>query len=964
MWSSRTSSSSTSLSSCTHDTSSVSRMQPIHTERTNAVSEDALRLPLDRPPDHAITLTSDRETDIQSTTDDGLTAVFRTGAGEHNVRFDEEMRGIVAVRLLHASLPQTAARLALRVDSTGLLGSSLRHTVTEVLASSGDGTSAEQFITTKDALSSFEFPLASGSTVRYPVNASTGRLEEGASPSSYNRSVLPSDIPPLFLSAGGQYGRNISTLSLRWLDAVGDTIPRVRKAEAYRTLRLCMPPKVMLMKAEEGPGDAVPANLSGMYITPHAGGAVYSLSVTSGGSEADRGAPNVVGFSVTVPGDGGGPHTGNPSQNGRGLVLKVAISENGTATVLIDSPGLGFASGDQITIYSSTTLGYLSDLRGVEDLVLTVGGVSAKSPVRMLAGVVAYTPPKHDIFAQIARDEDGQPPSTITTMDGDVDIVGGTDSFRRKHVYTGVSVGDPYVRYATETGIVKQRNASAHPDFPLTFDIHVDGDGDATVVITSMGGGYESGNYIHVDAGFFMRKDHRDPTTVNLMWKIEAINLLTTTRPSVKLATTPAFVMDYKWIRSNPLEVGGGELRCSTLGDVLVDGVALSTLAVGDMILVQSFSDQCTTECIELQDSLGQLSAATNPAQYNTIYKIAQVGTATRFTILVPLSTSGMDQDSTRFMTTRIPVERGQLHGGTYRVPDLTAYYVAGNAKHYRQALGPTTSDGKPAVKAALVELSYFTYERNTWVPTASPSAVFCDTTTGSQAFVDVYASRHQADGSLQGNRPALLRPIATRLQIGGGGAFPNGTVRDTLALMTSPYAHLARPVMHLARVNRNPKAEATVDRSRSRDASQVTAAAVEELYTVAMPPRKRQPGFAGPAPPRTVGVAGGGGSGSGLLSIVDVDIVNKREARPTTQRIEALDTTTVVGGDTHNDALRMSRKPHSWVPNGVATWERMHTRGVAGVMKVDTATQDEVGIMPWSLTLGFYKSTEPRMRN
>jgi hypothetical protein len=32
--------------------------------------------------------------------------------------------------------------------------------------------------------------------------------------------------------------------------------------------------------------------------------------------------------------------------------------------------------------------------------------------------------------------------------------------------------------------------------------------------------------------------------------------------------------------------------------------------------------------------------------------------------------------------------------------------------------------------------------------------------------------------------------------------------------------------------------------------------------------------------------------------------------------------------------------------------------------MKVDTATQDEVGIMPWSLTLGFYKSTEPRMRN
>jgi hypothetical protein len=106
------------------------------------------------------------------------------------------------------------------------------------------------------------------------------------------------------------------------------------------------------------------------------------------------------------------------------------------------------------------------------------------------------------------------------------------------------------------------------------------------------------------------------------------------------------------------------------------------------------------------------------------------------------------------------------------------------------------------------------------------------------------------------------------------------------------------------------------------------------------------------------------GGSGSGLLSVVDVDIVNKREARPTTQRIEALDTTTVVGGDAHNDALRMSRKPHLWVPNGVATWERMHTRGVAGVMKVDTATQDEVGIMPWSLTLGFYKSTEPRMRN
>jgi hypothetical protein len=287
--------------------------------------------------------------------------------------------------------------------------------------------------------------------------------------------------------------------------------------------------------------------------------------------------------------------------------------------------------------------------------------------------------------------------------------------------------------------------------------------------------------------------------------------------------------------------------------------------------------------------------------------------------------------------TLRIPVERGELHGGTYRVPDLTAPYVSGNPIHYRQFLGAVDS----SAQAALVELDYYVYARNTWVPTGTPRVAFGDT-TGGRAFVDVYSSRQDAlAGAMKTSRPSLLRPLATRLQIGGGGVYPNGTVRDTLALMTSPFTRHAGPVMHVARIG--------------------PSAAAEELFTVASPPLKRQAGVAGPALPRQVPSSSHGG-----LRMVDVDIPHKGAARPTANRIGAADTVTLVAGDTHNDALRRSRKPTAgWVPAGVATtWERMHARGVASVMDVDAVTRDEVGIMPWSLTLGFYKSTEPHMRN
>jgi hypothetical protein len=960
------------MSSCTASHNTVAMSMPIHTERTHQVGGHAMMQSIDRPPDHFLTLTSEREMDIQSTADKSITAVFPTGASAHDCVLDEELRGIVAIRILHNSLPSHGVRLALSVDSMGsgrTLGNAVRHVVTERHGAVGDGLSTDTHIqaTNHTTASSFEFPLLSSDAVHHQMDTETGKLD-AMTPGMYQRTISPNDLPPIYLSPSGQYGRNVSSVSVRWLDMDGELVARVRKVEAYRTLRLGMPPKIMLVRSDAGGGDELPPDLCGMYITPHAGGSVLILSVMSGEVDANRATtghhtPWPSSFNISVPGGGGGLHKKNESLNGRGVVVSVSISSFGVASIAVLSPGLGFVIGDTITIHATGTLGRHSQLPGSVDLVLRVDSVSFASPLAairsspMLARVTACTMPSIDMLARgdiTVLHDSAVGRAAVPVYIGYDSITGesvsmGVDARRREQSYVGIAFGQhAFVRYTQMSGhtVGRDGNDDTHPEMPFTFDLHVDANGGATVTITSMGGGFTAGRYIAVDAGFFTPKTSSAPPTVDFMFMLATFDssATSTSRGSVLAATTPSFVHDYKWT----VVASTSELVCASVGEVHVDGVAM--VVPGSRILVQSLCDRCTAECLSYAHDLG--APVDIPAQYNGIYTVTQTGTTTRKLILSLSSDIGDAFTDINFVR-RIPVDRGELHGATLRAAALTAYHIPGTPIHFRQYAGVNDN----TTVAAVAELEYFKYERKTWDLVTSPPMVYGNSQgRTSEALVDVYASQQDAHAAVMHHdaRHSLVLPRATMLQIGGGSgsgtssAYPNATVRDTLALMTSPFQTNSGTVMHVARIQKPAHSN-----SHPHHMGSSSAAAADELYTAAAPPRKRQAGT-GPAPPRHVPTSGG-------LLMVDIDVPHMTGSRPTADRVAVTDTVVITSASTHNDALRQSRTAAMLVQSGTTTvmGGRMYARGVASVQDITRVFCEQVGIMPWTITLGFYKGVQ-----
>jgi hypothetical protein len=942
--------------------------------------------PLDRPPDHFITLTSDHPTDVQTTADAGITAVLAAGVGEHECVLADVMRDIVAIRILHNSLPPHDARLVISVggmDSAATaIGSAAQHTATELDAAESDASLRELV---HSDVTSYEFPVLSTATVRYDVDPTTGKLtskhttDGGASRGMYQRSIAANDLAPVYLDprgAKGRHGRDVKRISVRWLDGCGETIPRVRRIEAYRTLRLRMPPKVVLMQSTGG--DPLPATLHGAYITPHAGGSVLGVMVLQGTFDAARNGQYARGSSISSTDCMCEAET----REGRALEVRILPSsgskiEWGTIdpTVVIVSAGLGYVVGDRLTIYASANAavcGRSSMLPGTLNVVLVVTAVSKASPLVARAGrtpimarVTACTPPLTDRLSggvttigsgALSTVYRGYTTTPVVGADDDDNFVPyGVDAARRQHVYRGVSVGDPFVDVLDAHGKFPVEPLPMHPEFPLIFDLHVNAEGAAWVVITSMGGPLLHGDnalgiYVHVRPGFFLPRRIDNPPTVTFMWLTDYVatsgdTVIASAKTSVLVATTPSFVHNYKWI----LDPTTAELTCETPGEVSVDGVPLAGLPPGARVLVQSLNDMCSVEC--LASSMDVDAAVSTPAQYNGIYTVMHAGSPRRPAILCP-TTDALDSFTDMNFLKRIPVERGDLHGGTLRIPDLSAFHLPGDPLPFRQWTGADDT----STATSIAELTYLSYKKNAWVPSSSPSVVFGAAVAGrtGDALVDVYAPPPDTAMECRGHqpgavpRPTLMRPIANMLQIGdadAGTACPNATIRDTLELMTSPFSRFAGPVMHIASVSDT----ATACR---RGGSTRPLAAVEELNTIDRPPRKRVHDEYGASLPRHVESHGG------MLG-VDVDIPDVSFARPTAARIQTGQRVAIVAGDTHNTTLRKSLQTMRWIGDGVVatTDNRVHGIGSAYVENIQAVHREEVGMMPWSLTLGFYTS-------
>lgn len=920
-------------------------MRPSNTERTSRSTRITTPHPhplqLDRPPDHVITLVSDHLTDIHSTTDRSITAVFPIGAGELHCALKTELQDIVAVRILHNSLPPAGARLSLSIGGSvlsGTAGGGVDYsTVERMTAPPGADPNTSEVVHRQSGYSplSYEFPLVRTSHVSHEADPVTGKMNDiHETPGNHgllHRTLNASDITPMYLAPSGlngDHGSVVSNIITRWLDPHGMVISRVRNVEDFRTIRICMTPKVIL--AHTAGGSQLPAGLTGMLMTPHTGGSVLRLSIMEGEYDASRISTNPHPL-ISTSGD----ITRNGTLHGHSLMIDMLIDPiTGTAEVSsITSPGLGYVVGDTITIRSNATFRHSGNIPGLVDVVLRVESVSDAHPyarASIVARVLVSSRPSPDIFGHGITTLESPFIPTTTTTNGT--YLGGHDVNRRQRIYRNVIVGQtPYVRFATVHNLSIPDNPHRNPDFPLIFDLSVDATGNAEVAVTSMGGGYFEGggvdadgntipkNYIYVDPEFFMANDASEPPNVAFRWRPKTYGKgahdVPDVKPNVDLATTPAFVHDYKW-----KIVSSGELICATPGVVNIDGVPLRE--PGTRVLVQSLSDPCTTECIvtEAGHAVGVSS------QYNGIYILVKAGTSTDSAVLTP-STRGDDAFRDYHFANRINVLHGALHGNTSRVPLLTSFHALGQPLHFRQWTG--TNDMEKATSVA--ELEYLRMVGSTWKVLAQPPFTF-----GSGDLVDVYSSLQDAQNgaSLVG----VVRPHAVMLQLGG-------IVRDTLELASSPYTHLSRPFMHLARI-----AKASTSDPHSRTFSHMSRTAVEELYTEESPPVKQIDGN-GPAPPRHVRISGG-------LLMVDVDIPNKGHLRPTADRIDVGDTIAITSDSSHNATLRLSRSAAvDWVAVGGITniSPRIHSRGVGHVIQITPCFREEVGIMPWSLTLGLY---------
>jgi hypothetical protein len=913
-------------------------MRPTPTERTSRSARITTPFPhplqLDRPPDHIITLVSDHLTDIHSTTDKSITAVFPTGAGELHCDIRRELQDIAAVRILHISLPPTDARLSMSIGGgflSGTVGGGVDYTTTERLTTPPDGDPGASEVVINHSGNtplSYEFPVIQTSRVPHLVDPITGKLDPVHETPEFrgllHRTLSASDITPLYLSPSGlngDHGSPVSSIIIKWLDSHGQVISRTRNVEDFRTIRICMVPKVIVRNPRAA--GRLPGSLTGAFMVPHKGGSVLELGVLHGEDDATRVANHPEGLSFTTAGQP--PQTATSNGHSLELGLSVAPTTGRVSVASITAPGLAFLVGDTITIRSNATLGHTGNLPGSTDVVLEVRRVSSAHPsarTPIIARVLASTRPSPDIFGHGITTLESPQIATTSAVSGT--YIGGQDSRRREGVYRDVIVGQtPFVRFATEDNRSIPDDPRRDLDFPLVFDLRVDGTGNAAVNVTSMGSGYVEGggtipkNYIHVDPQFFAAKDDASPPQTTFGWRPKAY--ANGAKEDVQLATTPAFVHDYKWTTTP-----AGDLVCASPGLVLVDGVPLNKH--GTRVLVQSISDSCTVECIA--DETG--GAISTPSQHNGIYSLLQAGTATDRAILT-LSTKDTDAFNDVHFANRMQVIYGDLHGGTIRAPLLTAFHVAGQPLHFRQWTGTADTD----IETSVAELEYLKLVGGTWTVLAQPPFTF-----GTDDHLDVFSSLQAAQNAMS---PANAeRPLAAMLQLGGSGG--NGSIRDTLELATSPYTPLSQPFMHLARLTKAP----TTD-THSRTFSHTTRPAAEELYTEDTPPAKQVDGN-GPAPPRHV-------SSSGGILMVDVDIPNKGPFRPTTDRIDVGDTIAVTSAMSHNATLRLSRAAKAFVAEGATSSisPRIHSRGVGHVIEITPRFREEVGIMPWSLTLGLY---------